>query len=126
MQKNHIRVKTVAICSLDILLAVIICEAAVVGFSTVVSISNCASIMYTSVLLHSLYYCAVHAVQADGVTLQVFCELASSASNISSATGQAVLSALPKSFCDQPCNFFQGTDCSLLLSDLIAITAGLQ
>ncbi len=55
MQKNHIRVKTVAICSLDILLAVIICEAAVVGFSTVVSISNCASIMCTSVLLHSLY-----------------------------------------------------------------------
>ncbi len=56
MQENHIRVKTVAICSLDIFLAVIICEAAVVSVSTVVSISNCAMIICTSVLLYVLHY----------------------------------------------------------------------
>ncbi|KAL0044718.1 hypothetical protein WJX82_006758 [Trebouxia sp. C0006] len=43
--------------------------------------------------------------QANDVTLNVFCNVASSASNISSATGQAVLSAIPKFFGDQPCEF---------------------
>ena len=42
-------------------------------------------------------------MQANDVTLNVFCNVASSASNISSATGQAVLSAIPKFFGDQPC-----------------------
>jgi uncharacterized protein (DUF4213/DUF364 family) len=90
-------------------LAVIICEAAVVSFSTVVSTSFVPSSYvlpyHCTFCITYFHRCAVHAVQADGVTLQVFCELARSASNISSATGQAVLSAIPKFFGDQPCEF---------------------
>lgn len=50
------RVKNVAICRLDIFLAVIICEAAVVSFSTVVSISNCTSVLLFTLLVFTVAY----------------------------------------------------------------------
>ena len=56
MQENHMRVKNVAICRLDIFLAVIICEAAVISFSTVVSISNCTSVLLFTLLVFTVAY----------------------------------------------------------------------